>query len=273
MCARAKPGGDEVSALAHEFNRMADDLQQRAAALSASDKARRQLLADVSHELMTPLTAIRGYTRNAVHAARSRSTPTPAAAISRSSTRKPTSSRQSSATCSTSRDSREAAKRSTIAPVSVEELFRRILDRHHPSIQQKQIAVTMDVAPEAAEVTGDAGRLEQALQNLASNAIRHIPQGGSLTLRADADEGRRSHRGAGFGARHPARAPAARLRSLLQGGRLARRHQRPIGQRPRPVDRPGDRATARRRRARRRTRRKAAPSSRSCLPNDQQHQK
>ena len=70
--------------------------------------------------------------------------------------------------------------------VSVEELFRRVLDRHHPSIQQKHVAVTVDVAPEASEVLGDAGRLEQALQNLASNAIRHLPDGGSLTLRAEA---------------------------------------------------------------------------------------
>ena len=55
-------GGDEVSALARTFNRMADDLGARAAALAASDRARRQLLADVSHELMTPLPPIRGYT-------------------------------------------------------------------------------------------------------------------------------------------------------------------------------------------------------------------
>ncbi len=55
-------GGDEVSALARTFNRMADDLVARAAALAESDRARRQLLADVSHELMTPLAAIRGYT-------------------------------------------------------------------------------------------------------------------------------------------------------------------------------------------------------------------
>ena len=41
---------------------MADDLGARAAALAASDRARRQLLADVSHELMTPLAAVRGYT-------------------------------------------------------------------------------------------------------------------------------------------------------------------------------------------------------------------
>ena len=55
-------GGDEVSALATAFNRMAHDLGARAAALAASDCARRQLLAEMLHELMTPLAAVRGYT-------------------------------------------------------------------------------------------------------------------------------------------------------------------------------------------------------------------
>src|SRR5262249_32735833 len=54
-------GGDEVSALSKAFNRMAGDLQARADALAEADRVRRQLLADVSHELMTPLSAIRGY--------------------------------------------------------------------------------------------------------------------------------------------------------------------------------------------------------------------
>ena len=54
-------GGDEVTAVARSFNRMADDLSSRTRALEAADTARRQLLADVSHELMTPLTAMRGY--------------------------------------------------------------------------------------------------------------------------------------------------------------------------------------------------------------------
>ena len=40
---------------------MADDLSARADALAASDRVRRQLLADVSHELTTPVTAMRGY--------------------------------------------------------------------------------------------------------------------------------------------------------------------------------------------------------------------
>ena len=42
---------------------MADDLAARADALAASDRVRRQLLADVSHELTTPVTAMRGYSK------------------------------------------------------------------------------------------------------------------------------------------------------------------------------------------------------------------
>ena len=62
LSARAREdGGDEVAALARTFNQMTQDLQARAQQLEASHRARRLLLADVSHELMTPLTGMRGY--------------------------------------------------------------------------------------------------------------------------------------------------------------------------------------------------------------------
>src|SRR5439155_495312 len=62
LAARAPDrGGDEIAAVARAFNAMAHDLAARAYALSASDRARRQLLADVSDELNTPVTAMRGY--------------------------------------------------------------------------------------------------------------------------------------------------------------------------------------------------------------------
>ena len=62
LTARAREdGGDEVAALARAFNQMTQDLQVRAEQLQAADRTRRLLLADVSHELMTPLTGMRGY--------------------------------------------------------------------------------------------------------------------------------------------------------------------------------------------------------------------
>src|SRR5205814_410264 len=62
LSARApERGGDEIAAVARAFNAMAGDLGARAEALAASDRARRQLLADVSHELTTPVTTMRGY--------------------------------------------------------------------------------------------------------------------------------------------------------------------------------------------------------------------
>src|SRR5262245_12089113 len=54
-------GGDEVSSLARVFNEMSSQLEHRTQALELSNRTRRQLLADVSHELTTPLAAIRGY--------------------------------------------------------------------------------------------------------------------------------------------------------------------------------------------------------------------
>jgi HAMP domain-containing protein len=62
LTARApERGGDEIAAVAVAFNHMARDLSARADALAESDRVRRQLLADVSHELTTPVTAMRGY--------------------------------------------------------------------------------------------------------------------------------------------------------------------------------------------------------------------
>src|SRR5688572_3187897 len=62
LSARApQRGGDEIARVAAAFNRMAGELETRDGALRTSDALRRQMMADVSHELKTPLTAMRGY--------------------------------------------------------------------------------------------------------------------------------------------------------------------------------------------------------------------
>jgi signal transduction histidine kinase len=184
-------GGDEVSSLAHTFNRMADDLSARAAALAASDRARRQLLADVSHELMTPLAAIRGYTETLAMPELPIDPPTRQQylGIIGDETQKLE---------TLIGDLLDLARLEggggtlTIEDVPVRELFGRIADRHGPTLRARNITLERTVQPPDLTVEADAYKLEQALQNLAANAIRQTPEGGKLSLAAaiaDADEG------------------------------------------------------------------------------------
>src|SRR3954469_1488280 len=174
-------GGDEVSSLARTFNRMAEDLESRATALAASDRARRQLLADVSQELMTPLAAIRGYveTLGMAELPLDHDTRARYLDIVEQETHKLE---------AIIGDLLDLARlegggdRVKAEPVAVEDLFKRIADRHEPSLRERDITLQIDIAPQTPRVLGDAGRLEQALQNLAANAIRHTPQGGTVGL-------------------------------------------------------------------------------------------
>jgi signal transduction histidine kinase len=178
-------GGDEVSALARTFNRMAADLESRAAALTQSDRIRRQLLADVSHELMTPLSAIRGYVETLQM---------PTAVVPDDATRVrylDIVHQETQKLEAIVGDLLDLAKLEgggdTIAfePVEVASLFRRVEDRHGPALRDRHLTLEVDIAPGTPEVEGDAARLEQAIQNLAANAIRHVPPGGRITLTAE----------------------------------------------------------------------------------------
>jgi signal transduction histidine kinase len=65
------------------------------------------------------------------------------------------------------------------------DLFRRVADRHRPTLIERRITLTMETADATPLIYGDADRLEQALQNVAANAIRHTPDGATVTLRAE----------------------------------------------------------------------------------------
>jgi two-component system OmpR family sensor kinase len=178
-------GGDEVSELARTFNRMAADLDSRAQALSASDRTRRQLLADVSHELMTPLAAIRGYVETLGM---------PEVPIDEGTRRRylgivEQETHKLEAIIGDLLDlARLEGGGETLRPeaVPVTDLFGRVADRHEPTLKERDITMDLQVSPGTPLVWGDAARLEQALQNVAANAIRHTPAGGRVTLRADA---------------------------------------------------------------------------------------
>ena len=182
-------GGDEVSALAAAFNTMAADLEARAAALADSDRARRQLLADVSHELMTPLSAIRGYVETLGMTELNIDEPTRAKYldIAHQETHKLEAIIGELLDLARLEGGGNTLERE---PVLAADLFRRVNDRHRPALLERAITLTADTAEGTPLIFGDPDRLEQALQNVAANAIRHTPDGGRVTLRAEPADGR-----------------------------------------------------------------------------------
>jgi two-component system sensor histidine kinase BaeS len=59
-----------------------------------------------------------------------------------------------------------------------------VAERHEREMTRRGIRLVTQINPDAAYVEGDPDRLEQALQNLAANALRHTPDGGEITLSA-----------------------------------------------------------------------------------------
>jgi signal transduction histidine kinase len=177
-------GGDEVSALSATFNRMADDLQARAHALQEADRVRRQLLADVSHELMTPLSAIRGYveTLSMPEVTLDEETRGRYLDVANEETYKLEriiGDLLDLARLEGGGDTLE------FDAILVDDLFRRVGDRHRPALADRSVMLNATTEVGTPLIWGDADRLEQALQNVAANAIRHTPAGGTVTLHAD----------------------------------------------------------------------------------------
>ncbi|HQZ40313.1 MAG TPA: HAMP domain-containing sensor histidine kinase [Vicinamibacterales bacterium] len=206
LAARAPAvGGDEVAAVAHAFNQMADDLTARQAQLAQADRARRQLLADVSHELMTPLTAIRGYAETLALPQFGPSAAEGQRYVHIIQEEVDRIDRLVGDLLDLARYEASGVSLSA-EEVPVSELFDRVVARHEQAARDKQVAIEVRLPDEEMSVVADPGRLEQALQNLASNALRHTPAGGRITVSAEQRDGRTWLRvtdtGAGIAAEH-----------------------------------------------------------------------
>src|SRR5207253_176432 len=69
--------------------------------------------------------------------------------------------------------------------VPVAHLFARVTSRHERAAADAGVRIETHIGPGAEIVDGDQNRLEQALQNLAANAMRYAPTGSVLQLRAE----------------------------------------------------------------------------------------
>lgn len=184
LTARAsQAGGDEIARVAAAFNQMASELETRDAALRTSDALRRQMMADVSHELKTPLTAMRGYIETL-------RMPEVALDAERRDRYFETIDRETRRLERIVKDLLDLARYEHGGVVlqprlfDIQRLFEHVARRHERDATTKGVAIRIHVGPQADQVVGDPDRIEQAIENLVGNALRHSPSGGTITLSA-----------------------------------------------------------------------------------------
>lgn len=187
--ARARQsGGDEIARVAAAFNRMAAELQTRDAALRSSDALRRQMMADVSHELKTPLTAMRGYIETL-------RMPEVVLDTERRNRYFETIDRETRRLERIVKDLLDLARYEHGGVVlqrrvfDIERLFENVAGRHEREAHTKGVAIRIQVDAHADQVVADPDRIEQAVENLVGNALRHTPAGGTITLMATQADG------------------------------------------------------------------------------------
>ncbi len=176
-------GSDEVAEVARAFNSMADELERRTTALETSDRLRRQLVADVSHELMTPLTAVLGHleTLDMEEVVLSDSERRRHMAIAM---------REASRLRRVIGDLVDSARHEAggiqfrVEEISTAELFRHITMRRERECRLRGITLEMRVHTDAEVFEADPFRVEQAIENVVANAFRHTPAGGRIAVTA-----------------------------------------------------------------------------------------
>ncbi len=166
---------NEIGRLAATFN----DMSAHRARLEAQRKA---MVSDVAHELRTPLSNIRGWLEAAQDGV---ADPDPAfiASLHEEAV-------QLQHIIDDLQDLAQAdagALRLHAGPVRIEELLGQVAAAHQA--RAETAGVTLLVPPSPPDrpgpgLTADPVRLRQAIGNLVSNAVRHTPSGGTVTLRA-----------------------------------------------------------------------------------------
>ncbi|MEX2161827.1 MAG: ATP-binding protein [Anaerolineales bacterium] len=164
--------GDEVGRLAQAFNDMSQQLAQ-------AQDARRQMTADIAHELRTPLTVILGQSE----AMRDRVLPASSENLELVHDEAQRLSRmvEDLRTLSLAEAGELKLQRN---PVKVGALLEKSLAKARPQAAQKNIELNLDLERGLPSVNLDLDRMEQVIDNLLTNALRHTPEGGRIGLAA-----------------------------------------------------------------------------------------
>jgi signal transduction histidine kinase len=150
--------------------------------LAHSTELRRQMTADIAHELRTPLSVILGYTEALSEGKLSGTDET--FDVMHDEAQQLQRLIEDLRTLSLA-DAGELPL--MVQSVSPEGLLERVAIAHTPRAQEKGVSIQVEAPPDLPPIAVDPDRVAQVLSNLVSNALRHTPQGGRVRLIAERD--------------------------------------------------------------------------------------
>lgn len=163
-------GPEEVAELGDNFNRMAARLEE-------GEAERKQLIADVAHELRTPLSILQGYLESMRDGVKLPG-PEPIAVASEQTQHlvRLVDDLQELALA----DARQLSLQRE--PLDAGDLLRHLAEEWKLTAERQQVVLHVRTLDHPALVLGDRQRLRQAIGNLLANAVKYTPAGGHVQV-------------------------------------------------------------------------------------------
>lgn len=171
----------ELTNLAEDFNAMADTIVKHIQEIRSVEELRRELIANVSHDLRTPLASVQGYAETLVIKSESLSDEAKAkyTQIILNSTER---------IKILVDDLFELSKLETkqveanFEYFSLPELLLDVAHKYELLAGQKDIRMQTEVPQNVPMIYADIALIDRVLQNLVDNALKHTPSNGSITI-------------------------------------------------------------------------------------------
>jgi signal transduction histidine kinase len=173
--------GDEIDTLGCHYNDMAEHIREQLDDLKKQDGLRRELVANVSHDLRTPLAALHGYIETLKLKSEQFDPETRAEYLDIALKHSRRLTRLVEELFELAKlDARETQLH--CEPFAPAELVQDVIQKFSLSAEANNIKLVMKAQDSLPFVHADIGLIERVLENLIANAIRHTPADGEITV-------------------------------------------------------------------------------------------
>ena len=180
--------GDEIDRLAFTFTQLVDRIQIQMENLKQADTLRRELVANVSHDLRTPLATLQGYIETLLLKNKSLSEKDRKHHLEIAIQHCQRLSNLVDELFELAKlDSREIQVQRE--PFNIRELAHDVVQKFNLAAEKRQITIQIDHDQQLPFANADIAMIERVIENLLDNAVRHTSQGGSIRLAFSAQSG------------------------------------------------------------------------------------